>query len=44
MDSGAPIGIGGYEERIIATVDELALYARDYPPLCAAPGTYVLAE
>ncbi|MCA8886400.1 MAG: hypothetical protein KDA35_07235, partial [Hyphomonadaceae bacterium] len=42
MDSGAPIGIGGYEERIIATVDELALYARDYPPLAPVTGLPVI--
>jgi pimeloyl-ACP methyl ester carboxylesterase len=42
MDAGAPIGIGGYEERIIATVDELALYARDYPPLEPATGAPVI--
>jgi len=42
MDSGAPIGIGGYEERIIATVDELALYARDYPPLEPVTGLPVI--
>ena len=33
MDSGAPVAIGGFEERIVATIDGLALYARDYPPL-----------
>ena len=42
MDSGAPIGIGGYEERIVATVDELALYARDYPPLEPVTGLPVI--
>ena len=42
MDSGAPIGIGGYEERIIATVDDLALYARDYPPLEPVTGLPVI--
>jgi len=42
MDSGAPIGIGGYEERIIATVDELSLYARDYPPLEPVTGLPVI--
>lgn len=42
MDAGAPIGIGGYEERIIATVDELSLYARDYPPLEPVTGLPVI--
>ncbi|MEZ5960134.1 MAG: alpha/beta hydrolase [Hyphomonadaceae bacterium] len=42
MDSGAPIGIGGYEERVIATVDELTLYARDYPPLEPVTGAPVI--
>jgi pimeloyl-ACP methyl ester carboxylesterase len=42
MDAGAPIGIGGYEERIIATVDELAIYARDYPPLEPQTGLPVI--
>ncbi|MEQ1818196.1 MAG: alpha/beta hydrolase [Terricaulis sp.] len=42
MDSGAPIGIGGFEERIIATVDDLALYARDYPPLEPVTGLPVI--
>jgi pimeloyl-ACP methyl ester carboxylesterase len=42
MDAGAPIGIGGYEERVIATVDGLALYARDYPPLAPQTGAPVI--
>ncbi|MBL8545018.1 MAG: alpha/beta hydrolase [Hyphomonadaceae bacterium] len=42
MDAGAPIGIGGYEERVIATVDGLALYARDYPPLAPETGVPVI--
>lgn len=42
MDSGAPIGIGGYEERVIATVDDLSLYARDYPPLEPVTGLPVI--
>lgn len=42
MDAGAPIGIGGYEERIVATVDGLALYARDYPPLAPETGAPVI--
>ncbi len=42
MDAGAPIGIGGYEERVIATVDGLALYTRDYPPLAPETGAPVI--
>jgi pimeloyl-ACP methyl ester carboxylesterase len=42
MDAGAPISIGGYEERIVATVDGLALYARDYPPLAPETGLPVI--
>lgn len=42
MDAGAPIGIGGYEERVIATVDGLALYARDYHPLAPETGAPVI--
>ncbi len=42
MDAGAPIGIGGYEERVIATVDGLALYARDYPQLAPETGAAVV--
>lgn len=42
MDSGAPIGIGGYEERIIRTIDDLTLYARDYPPLAPQTGAPVI--
>lgn len=42
MDAGAPIGIGGYEERVIATVDGLALYARDYPLLAPETGVPVI--
>lgn len=42
MDFGAPVGIGGYEERVIATVDGLALYARDYPPLEPVTGLPVI--
>ena len=42
MDAGAPIGIGGYEERVIATVDGLSLYARDYPPLAPETGVPVI--
>lgn len=42
MDAGAPVGIGGFEERVIATVDGLALYARDYPPLAPETGLPVI--
>ncbi len=42
MDSGAPVSIGGFEERIVATVDGLALYARDYPPLLPETGLPVI--
>lgn len=42
MDSGAPISIGGFEERVIATVDGLTLYARDYPPLMPETGLPVI--
>lgn len=42
MDAGAPIGIGGYEERIVRTIDDLTLYARDYPPLAPETGAPVI--
>ncbi len=42
MDSGAPVAIGGFEERIIATIDGLALYAREYPPLLPETGLPVI--
>lgn len=42
MDAGAPISIGGFEERIIATVDDLTIYARDYPPLEPQTGAPVI--
>lgn len=42
MDSGAPIAIGGFEERIVATVDGLTLYARDYAPLLPETGLPVI--
>lgn len=42
MDFGAPVAIGGFEERVIATVDGLALYARDYPPLLPETGLPVI--
>lgn len=42
MDSGATRSIGGFEERIIATVDGLPLYVRDYPPLLPETGLPVV--
>jgi pimeloyl-ACP methyl ester carboxylesterase len=42
MDAGATQFIGGFEERIVATVDGLALYARDYPPLLPETGLPVI--
>ena len=42
MDTAAPAFIGGFEERVIATMDGLALYARDYPPLEPATGLPVI--
>lgn len=42
MDSGALVAIGGFEERIVATIDGLALYARDYPPLLPETGLPVI--
>jgi pimeloyl-ACP methyl ester carboxylesterase len=42
MDTGAPAFIGGFDERIIATVDGLALYARDYAPLAPVTGLPVI--
>jgi pimeloyl-ACP methyl ester carboxylesterase len=42
MDSGAPAFIGGFEERVIATLDGLPLYARDYPPLAPETGLPVI--
>jgi pimeloyl-ACP methyl ester carboxylesterase len=40
MDAGARIG--GFEERIVATEDGLALYARDYAPLLPETGLPVI--
>ncbi len=40
MDAGGTIG--GFEERIVATVDGLALYARDYAPLAPTTGVPVI--
>jgi len=42
MDFGAPFTIGGFEERVIATVDGLRLYARDYAPLLPETGLPVI--
>ncbi len=42
MDSGATRYIGGFEERIVATVDGLPVYVRDYPPLLPQTGLPVL--
>jgi pimeloyl-ACP methyl ester carboxylesterase len=42
MDAGAPHFIGGFDERVIATVDGLALYARDYSPLLPETGLPVI--
>lgn len=42
MDAGGSVQIGGFEERVIATVDGLALYARDYPALAPVTGVPVI--
>jgi len=42
MDAGGNVQIGGFEERVIATVDGLALYARDYPALAPVTGLPVI--
>lgn len=42
MDTGAGAFIGGFEERVVATVDGLALYARDYAPLLPVTGLPVI--
>lgn len=42
MDAGAPVGIGGFEERVVTTVDGLPLYARDYAPLLPVTGLPVI--
>lgn len=42
MDSGAPVSIGGFEERIVPTIDGLTIYARDYPPLLPETGLPVI--
>jgi pimeloyl-ACP methyl ester carboxylesterase len=42
MDAGAPVGIGGFEERVVTTIDGLPLYARDYAPLLPVTGLPVI--
>jgi len=42
MDSGAAFSIGGFEERIVTTIDGLPLYARDYAPLAPVTGLPVI--
>jgi pimeloyl-ACP methyl ester carboxylesterase len=42
MDAGAPQFIGGFEERVVVTIDGLPLYARDYPPLLPETGLPVI--
>lgn len=42
MDAGGSVQIGGFEERVIPTVDGLALYARDYPALAPVTGLPVV--
>lgn len=44
MDSGARTNVkaGGFEERIVATIDGLALYARDYAPMPPETGLPVV--
>lgn len=42
MDAGGNVQIGGFEERVMATVDGLALYARDYPALAPVTGVPVI--
>ena len=42
MDSGGHSFIGGFEDRIVATIDGLTLYARDYAPLAPATGLPVI--
>ncbi|MBL8537493.1 MAG: alpha/beta hydrolase [Hyphomonadaceae bacterium] len=41
MDVGT-LDIGGFEERVFQSVDGLALYARDYPPLAPETGLPVI--
>jgi pimeloyl-ACP methyl ester carboxylesterase len=42
MDSGSRSFIGGFEERIVSSVDGLSLYARDYAPLAPVTGLPVI--
>jgi pimeloyl-ACP methyl ester carboxylesterase len=42
MDAGAHSSIGGFEERIVQTVDGLTIYARDYAPLLPVTGLPVI--
>ncbi len=42
MHDGGPAFLGGFEERIVATIDGLALYARDYAPLQPETGLPVI--
>lgn len=41
-DTGAHRGIGGFEERVVPTVDGLTLYVRDYPALAPQTGLPVI--
>ncbi|MBI3439807.1 MAG: alpha/beta hydrolase, partial [Proteobacteria bacterium] len=42
MDAGAYSSLGGFEERIVQTVDGLTIYARDYAPLAPVTGLPVI--
>lgn len=42
MDFGARPTIGDFEERIVATIDDLTLYVRDYAPLLPETGLPVI--
>lgn len=42
MDAGGFSPVGAYEERIVATIDGLALYVRDYAPLKPETGLPVI--
>lgn len=42
MDSGAGRFIGGFEERVVSTVDGLTIYVRDYAPLAPVTGLPVI--
>ena len=39
---GATLSIGGFEERIVTTIDGLPIYARDYAPLLPETGLPVI--